>query len=152
MGRPAKYTNPDDMQALIHLYFLDCKKNREAEKDDLGEVKDVITPDLHPTVTGLALVLDLTRQGLINYEGKEEFIDTVRKAKTRIEAYNEQGLLQSVNGVIFNLKNNFNWKDKQEIEHSGDMPNNGGICRASEILREFRGSRQGDSVQGDVQD
>jgi len=54
--------------------------------------------------------------------------------------------------MIFYLKNRAGWKDKQEIEYSGDMPNNGGICRASEILREFRASRQGDSVEGDVPD
>ena len=26
-------------------------------------------------------------------------------------------------GVIFNLKNNFGWKDKQEIEQNGEMNN-----------------------------
>jgi len=153
MGRPAKYTNPDDMQALIYLYFLDCKKNREAEKNGGGEPKDTITEDLHPNVTGLGLVLDLTREGLVNYEQKDEFSDTIKRAKSRIESYTVQRLfMNNPTGSIFNLKNNFNWKDKQEIEHSGDMPNNGGICRASEILREFRGSRQGDPVKGDVQD
>lgn len=120
MGRRAKYTNPDDMQALIHLYFVGCKKNREAEKNGWGEPKDSITEDLHPTVTGLALVLDLTRQGLINYEVKEEFVDTVKEGKARIEAYIEQRLfLNNPTGCIFNLKNNFNWKDKQETELSG---------------------------------
>ncbi len=151
MSRPLQYKNPEEMQALIHIYFEDCRKNREAEKNGWRDGKDAITPDLHPTVTGLALVLDLTRQGLINYEGRREFADTVSEAKTRIEAYNEQGLHQSVNGIIFNLKNNFEWRDKQEIEHSGNLSNNGGVCRASEILNEFRSGRQGDSDEGDVQ-
>jgi len=120
MGRPAKYTKPDDMQALIHLYFLDCKKNREAEKNGWGEPKDTITEDLYPTVTGLGLVLDLTREGLINYEGKEEFSDTIKRAKIRVEAYTAQRLfMNNPTGSIFNLKNNFNWKDKTETAHTG---------------------------------
>jgi len=45
-----------------------------------------------------------------------------------------------------------NWRDKHEIEHSGDMQNNGGICRAAEILSEFRSGGQGDPDEGDVQE
>lgn len=114
MGNRPKYTNPDDMQALIHLYFEDCKKNRVGKANP-----ESVTEDYHPTVSGLALVLDLSRTTLINYEGKEEFKDTVSEAKARIESYNEQALYQNVSGVIFNLKNNFGWKDKSEVENSG---------------------------------
>ena len=121
MGAPLKYSNPDDMQALIHIYFVDCKKNREAEKKGWGEVKDSITEDLHPTITGLSLALGMDRRSLINYEEKDEYFPTVREAKSRIEAYNEQGLQQSVPGIMFNLKNNFNWKDKTEVEQSGEL-------------------------------
>lgn len=125
MGRPVKYTNPDDMQALIHLYFLDCKKNLKASEDgwgEGGEPKDLITEDLYPTVTGLGLVLDLTREGLINYEAKDEFADTVKRAKQRVEAFTNQRLfLNNPTGSIFNLKNNFGWKDKTEVEQSGEL-------------------------------
>jgi hypothetical protein len=63
----------------------------------------------------------MTRQGLLDYQAKsEEFSDTITRAKTRIEMYAEEQLFRNqgkTNGVQFNLKNNFNWKDKQEIEH-----------------------------------
>ena len=29
----------------------------------------------------------------------------------------------STTGIIFNLKNNFGWSDKQQIEHSGNVNN-----------------------------
>jgi len=122
MGRRVKYSNPDDMQALIHIYFVDCKKNREAEKNGWGEPPEAITEDLYPNVTGLALVLDLTREGLINYEEKDEFSDTVKNAKQRVESYTVQRLfMNNPTGSIFNLKNNFGWKDKTETEYSGDL-------------------------------
>lgn len=122
MGRRPKYTNPDDMQALIYLYFEDCKKNRAAEKDGGEPSEEAITEDLYPTVTGLGLVLDLTREGLINYEKKDEFADTVKNAKQRVESYTVQRLfMNNPTGSIFNLKNNFGWKDKTEVEQSGEL-------------------------------
>jgi len=166
MGQKLQYETPDEMQAIIYLYFEDCKKNRDflkakPEKVDPekegAEVKspvkpDTITDDLHPSISGLGVVLGLSRQGLINYEGRDEYVDTVRQAKSGIEAYNEQGLQQNVHGIIFNLKNNFNWKDRQEFEHSGDIGSNGGVCRLSEILQGFIETRQNDNDEGTVQE
>jgi len=152
MGRRAKYTNPDDMQALIYLYLEDCKKNREALKTGIEIIRDTITNDLHPSVLGLCLALDLSRKVLIEYEHKDEFRDTVERAKLEIEAYNVQRLYDGqVAGVKFVLTNGFNWKERQEIEHSGDIGNNGGVCRASEILQGFIQSRQNDTDEGTVQ-
>lgn len=106
-GRPVKYKTPEDMQELIDGFFADC-----------------VEKELHPTVTGLALALDLTREGLIHYENKDNpgFADTIKKAKLRVEAHIEQRLFfNNPTGCIFNLKNNFGWKDKTEREHSGNI-------------------------------
>lgn len=47
-----------------------------------------------PTVTGLALALGFTsRMALLNYQAKKEFVDTITRAKTMVEAYTEQRLL-----------------------------------------------------------
>ena len=126
-GRPVKYNTPEEMQRIIDLYFLTCKVHLTGDDkllegldhEDLLIVNDI--DDNRPTVTGLALALDMTREGLIHYTNKsDEFADTIKKAKARVENYIERALYgNSVTGCIFNLKNNFGWKDKQELEHSG---------------------------------
>ncbi|MGB0945165.1 MAG: terminase small subunit, partial [Marinomonas sp.] len=106
MARPPKYKTPEEMQAVIDDYF-----NGDAWVELDGK------PMLIPTVEGLAYTLGLSRQGLNEYSGKKEFSDTVKRAKQRIAIALEQKLWSNnVTGAIFNLKNNFGWKDKQEIE------------------------------------
>ena len=103
-GRPPKYNAKEEMQMKINKYFAECdEKNRPY------------------TVTGLALALDLDRKSLLNYQEKDEFFHTIKKAKQKVENYLEERLIgdSSVTGIIFNLKNNYDWRDKQEIEHSG---------------------------------
>lgn len=101
-GRPLKYTNVEDMQNDIYNYFAEC--------DEKGKPY---------TVSGLALALGTCRQTLLNYADKDEFLDTIKEAKAKIESFNEEMLYNKdvpTTGVIFNLKNNYGWKDKQEIE------------------------------------
>lgn len=129
-GRPPKYNTPEEMQRIINLYFLACRVNQTGDnnlledclEDDLLIISDI--DDHVPTVCGLAYVLNLTRQGLIEYSGKDEFSDTIKKAKLRIEKSLEQRLASgSPAGTIFNLKNNFGWKDKTEQELSSSSTN-----------------------------
>ena len=71
------------------------------------------------TITGLAVWLDCDRQTLLNYQEKEQFFGTIKKAKTRIEADIERcALLGLYNPTfsIFNMKSNFGWHDKQEVD------------------------------------
>ena len=129
-GRPLQYSNPEDMQVIIDCYFLSCALNRGTDiQEGLNENGAISlddfkrnTYDEHPTISGMALVLDLTRNSLIQYEGREEFVNTVKKGKVRVESYAEQRLQQpACTGTIFSLKNNFGWCDKREIETSGTM-------------------------------
>lgn len=70
-----------------------------------------------PTVCGLAEHLGMTRQTLNEYGKTEKFSDTTKKAKARVERYLEEGLDgKDVTGRIFNLKNNFGWVDKTEVD------------------------------------
>lgn len=102
-GRPAYFSCAEDMQAAIDDYFEDA----DAKKWPY-------------TVPDLALALGFTsRQSLINYEIKGEFLDTVKRAKLRIEAQRARQLVQGsgiVAGQIFDLKNNFGWRDEKHIE------------------------------------
>ena len=98
-GRPKKYTEVEIMQQKIDKYFKECDDNKEPY-----------------TITGLALALDLDRKSINNYEKDSDFFPTIKKAKLRVENYLEKRLINdsSATGIIFNLKNNYGWKDKQE--------------------------------------
>ena len=86
---------------------------------------NVIKTQVRPyTISGLADALDMSRQSLLNYSKKEEFFDTITRAKRKCEVYAEEQLFDKsgVNGAKFSLANNFEgWKEKQEIEHSGSL-------------------------------
>ena len=101
-GRPKKYNSAYEMQRDIDSYFYNCDAKQRPY-----------------TVSGLANALDLTRQSLLNYAEDDEFFDTIKRAKSKIEQFTEELLFSKdvpTAGVIFNLKNNYDWKDKQEIE------------------------------------
>lgn len=127
-GRPPKYEDPQEMQRLVELYFLACKVKQNGETKALEDLADddleIVSgiDDVYPTVSGLALTLNLTRQGLIEYAEKQEFSDTVKRAKQKIESFLEQRLYGNApTGTIFNLKNNFGWKDQKELELGGGL-------------------------------
>ena len=86
------------------------------------------TEDNYPwTITGLCIHLKIHSETLTEYGKIQQFSETIKQAKMLIENYSAKELFrkENVTGIIFNLKNNFNWKDKTETELSGavDMPN-----------------------------
>lgn len=124
-GRPPKYETPEEMQEAIDLYFLVCKSNQREDAtlleglppEQLEMIKEI--EDVVPTVSGLSYTLGMSTEALRNYQDKDMFLATVKRAKQRIEMNLEQRLAgQAVTGVIFNLKNNFGWKDKQEVDNT----------------------------------
>ena len=112
-GRPKIFDTADEMQEAVDAYFA-----------SLQPVDDDGLPNGDPeptTITGLALALDMTRETLVQYGRDEAFSDTVKKAKMRVELFLERRLYgQAPAGTIFNLKNNFGWKDQQDHKLSGD--------------------------------
>ena len=123
-GRPPFFESAEQMQVLIDAYFKECDGKPLVDKDGTpirNKYGKIIKDDRKPyTITGLALALGFTsRQALLNYEGKEEFVDTIRRAKARVERYAEERLYDKdgSNGAKFSLANNFKgWSEKQTIE------------------------------------
>lgn len=113
VGAPPKYKTPEEMQKVIDAYFARCEKTYNSKNPE------------YPTVTGLALALNMTRRTLLDYaEKNEEFSHTVSAAKGRVEAFVEQRLYQpSATGCIFALKNNFAWRDAQDVNLGGQKDN-----------------------------
>jgi len=123
VGRPLKYTSAADMQDDIDLYFIACRFNRLADDEAIkglsDEQKESIKQieELTPIVSGLAYWLDMATETLRAYGLKDEYSATIKRAKQRIEMSLEQSLAgTAVTGSIFNLKNNFGWKDKTETD------------------------------------
>ena len=124
VGRPPKYEHKEEIEGLIEEYFKKCEG--ELLKDEEGEVifdkfgNPVIVGARPPTVTGLALALGFsTRLSLLNYQGKKEFMNTITRAKSMVEAYAEERLFDKdgSNGARFSLINNFRgWTEKPQTD------------------------------------
>lgn len=104
MARPRKYPDPKDFLGKTLQYFQEC--------DDLGK------PYL---ITGYCLYMGVCRDTMCEYEDKKHPLsDTVRLAKLRIAAQCEQRCIERGNaGDIFLLKNH-GFRDRQEIEQTGE--------------------------------
>ena len=110
-GQPQKYKTPEEMQTVINKYFETDAWIEEGEKKEF-----------RPTISGLAYALDFTTQSLRNYEFKEEYFSTVKRAKQIVEQALESRLYgNNVTGLIFNLKCNFGWKDNQETDKTSEV-------------------------------
>jgi len=134
-GRPLKYKTNAELEKAIDAYFKDCEGT--ALKDNDGNAvcdkygQPVIINRRPPTVTGLALALGFnSRQTLLNYQGRKQFMDTITRAKSKCEEYAESRLYDKdgVNGAKFSLTNNFkNWSehpvedDKSTLEYLDDV-------------------------------
>lgn len=105
MGRPPIFETDEQLAAKVEEYFADIEANGKPA-----------------TITGLALYLGFeSRQSFYDYEEKENFSYTIKKARLRIENEYEMKLSgNNVAGSIFALKN-LGWKDKTETEHSGKL-------------------------------
>jgi hypothetical protein len=104
-GRPSAFETWEEFDSAVEAYFADCHERKAPY-----------------TMSGLAIAIGVNRQTILNYEHRDaRFLGTVKRARARVERQLEEGLLtreKQVAGHIFNLKNNFGWRDTQEIEHT----------------------------------
>ncbi len=106
-GQPRKFKTVEELQIAVDNYF----ETDAFMTNGAGELEYL------PTMAGLALSLDVDRKTIVNYSHREEYFPTIRKARAKIESFIETRLYgNNVTGCIFNLKNNFDWKDKHEVE------------------------------------
>lgn len=104
VGRPLKFESAEKLEKAINAYFDN-------------------TPKDEWTWTGLALYLDTSRQTLIDYKGRPEFTDSIKRGLERVANGYEIDLKKyGRTGTIFALKN-FDWKDKQEVDSTNENLN-----------------------------
>jgi len=140
-GAKPKFSSPEDMQAKIQHYFdsititepvydyvvtgKDKKGKNVMEKvpklNNAGEQIYKTSYIETPGIIAMCRHIGTQRETLNQYKRKEGFKEVIESAKERIEQYLEEQLYRNtqVTGIIFNLKNNFGWKDQQHLEHTG---------------------------------
>lgn len=119
-GRPRLYDDPESFAQKADDYF--------AFVEEAGK---------RPTVSGLSYYMGFEdRDGFSNYASYgPDYSRTVKRAKLRMEDDRTQALIDKgtfTPGQIFDLKNNFGWKDKTEQELSGP---DGGPVQVQKIER-----------------
>jgi hypothetical protein len=142
-GRPLKIKSLAVLNKKIKAYFDSCDPHWELEEDwvqaydedtktyledkkgnpvYVKKMVKVKTKQLPYTITGLALALGIDRSTLLRYGDKELFYTSIKGAKLRCQQFTENALYAgNSTGPIFSLKNNYDWKDKSEVELSGDI-------------------------------
>ena len=123
MGRPPLYNNCMDLDCMCELYFEDA--------DERGAPY---------TVPSLAIFLGFaSRHSVWELGQKQDYSHTIKKALGKIESQRIEAMVSgkgNVAGQIFDLKNNFNYVDKQVIDQSVTDKTDRAIERAEEeILR-----------------
>lgn len=109
-GRPKIWNSKEELQEQIDKYIESCY-NAEGEQT-------------RPfTLSGLAYWIGIDRRTLLNYKYDDEFFPTLKRYKDLCENYAEEQLFlgKNVAGVIFAMKNNYEWQDKQVSEHQGGI-------------------------------
>lgn len=99
VGRPPKFSSPDDFLQRATAYFDS-------------------TPFEEWTITGVALACGTFRDVLMDYQNKDEFSSAIKWAKQQVQHSYEMGLRKNGRaGDIFGLKN-FGWRDKVEVDNT----------------------------------
>ena len=142
-GRPAYFETVEEMQKLIDDYFKKCDGEILTDVDGVAILdkydRPIMVGQKPYTITGLTLALGFTsRQSLLNYQDKDEFMDAITRAKLQVEDYANTRLYDKdgVQGSKFTLINNFEgYNDKQAVEHSGEVGTTINIIPASVIKK-----------------
>lgn len=123
-GRPPLYTEVEELQKIIDEYFNTCDERIiQVFSKKIGDVVEIKDPEPY-TMSGLAYALEMDRRTLLEYGKKDEFSLTIKKARDKVHLDVERRLMEgNSTGAIFNLKNNFDWKDKTEVDNniSGEL-------------------------------
>lgn len=125
VGRRMIYPTPAKFARAVTAYFDAISYELPYTREDGSPICNLngdpiilvkyITP---PSLQELHLFLHIDSSTWDNYRAKEGYNEVCAEAKLRVEAY----LTEQVNtrdrpqGIMFNLENNFDWKNKKEVD------------------------------------
>jgi hypothetical protein len=122
-GRPLKVESAERMAELYREYIAKCQAHTVPTLNNKGGLTDVPKP-IVPTVEGFAHHCGMMVNSLWEYEDYLGFSETLKSIKADITARKKIALLNgegNTTGLIFDLKCNEGWKDRQTIEHEGEI-------------------------------
>lgn len=134
MGRPVKYT--------LEFCLKEIQGFLKVLMDEGDKYKCVTWQDLVKNKSYSRQRISEWRE---KYDSDELFSDTIKKIDSELEnRLFKLGLSGKANPtlVIFGLKNNYGWKDRQELGHTGIPPSNINVTvdnsETAETLKKLR--------------
>lgn len=117
-GRPLAFKSAEELQKVIDEYFDWCDNRTKKIWIEKTQSEIMVSDPAPYTMSGLARRLGVDRQTILNYSKKDEFFGTIREARSRVHEDVETRLMGTRNekGAMFNLKNNFGWKDETKTD------------------------------------
>ena len=145
-GRPRKYKTKKALETAIDGYFNSISRTvpvicgREQAENDDGEPMYQTQYLRPPTISGMCLYLGIERSTWQNYCDRKlhpEFAEITAMARGRIEAYLEEELVtrDKVQGIMFNLQNNYGWRNKPDREREDEQE--GGVIVLAPIMEDM---------------
>lgn len=127
-GRPLAFGTIAELDQAVRSYFDMCDPHVEKRVVDAGvnqqgetiwQKREIMTEQKPYTMSGLARHIGIDRRTLLNYSKMEQFFPTIEAARERCHEFAESQLYgRSATGAAFSLKNNWDWRDRQEIDHT----------------------------------
>lgn len=105
-GQPLKFKK-GELTELFNAY-----KERNLTKNEDGK-------DTPLSISGFAAFAGTNRMTLLNYRGRKEYMKEIENIKAQCEGDAVDRMLSGRSNPIsqiFNLKNNYSWKDKSELD------------------------------------
>jgi hypothetical protein len=123
-GRPLAFKSVQELQDKIEDYFTWCDNRTKKIYDNKKGIEYMVSDPAPYTMSGLARRLGVDRETILNYSKKEEYFGTIRDAREKVHEDVETRLMGTKNekGAIFNLKNNFGWKDESKVDNTIHIP------------------------------
>ncbi|TFB85837.1 hypothetical protein E3O44_12610 [Cryobacterium algoricola] len=125
-GRPLAFATVGELKQAVDSYFNKCDPHTEMRQVEAGvnqagetiwQRREIMTEQRPYTMSGLARHLEIDRKTLLNYKKIEQYFPTVEAARERVHEFAEEQLYgKSAGGAQFVLKNNFDWKDRSEVD------------------------------------
>lgn len=149
MARPREYDSNEKLRKKVERYFDSITREKvlteKQPTDQLDKYGHIVFEDVPiinklgkpvtvteyvypPTVADLCTFLGIKHSCWANYANPEkhpEFVETITYAQARMRDWNEKELLMregnNVKGIIFNLENNYGYRERQQVEVNGSL-------------------------------